>query len=114
MRPKHRPGVRKLAWRQNRRGSGRDHALEVARKVNDACPSSQIRPNLAIPSAEINEKIQDSRFLGTAAIFLIETSTGGCGVQMQAVSVPDEIALNAEVIVQVQARKRIQGASVRR
>lgn len=33
---------------------------------------------------------------------------------MQAVSVPDEIALDAEVVMQVQARKRIQGAPVRR
>ena len=82
--------------------------------MSDACPGSKIWPNPAVPATKINQEIQNASFLGAAPVFLIETSIGRGRVQVQAVSVPDEIALKTEIVVQVQPGKSVHGAAVGR
>lgn len=74
----------------------------------DAGADSEIRADSAAPPAEVNQETKNYCALGTVSLLLIKgIADRRRRVQKQRISIPDEIALQAEVVVHMRAGKQV-------
>ena len=104
MAAKDRAGGREVRGGKRRRTCRRDEMSAAAGQVCHAETGAEIRANSTASTPKVNQKAEDCGLLGTAAFLQIERAVRrGRRVQQQIVAIPDEIALQAEVVVDVSA-----------
>src|SRR6266498_1279946 len=79
----------------------------------NARSNRQVGSYAAASLPEVKQKTHNGRLLGTVAFVLVKRpGAGGICIQLQAVPVPQEISLHADVVVHMGAGKEIERSSV--